>query len=74
MNELKQLLKQLRLSGMCEQLEKNIREAQQHQLSYGDFLIMVFQDEVLRRESVQLARRQRIDSQITLLPRCCCLI
>ena len=48
--ELTPLLKQLRLSGMTDSLTMRNREAIEHQLSYPDFLALLVQDEVARRD------------------------
>ncbi len=48
--ELTPLLKQLRLSGMTDSLAMRNREAIEHQLSYPDFLALLVQDEVARRD------------------------
>jgi len=48
--ELTPLLKQLRLSDMTESMATRNREAIEHQLSYPEFLAVLVQDEVARRE------------------------
>ena len=57
--ELTPLLKQLRLSGMTESLANRNREAIEHQLSYPEFLALLVQDEVARREQKKYAMRIR---------------
>lgn len=57
--ELTPLLKQLRLSGMTETLAARNREAIEHQLSYPEFLALLVQDEVARREQKKYAIRLR---------------
>jgi len=57
--ELTPLLKQLRLSGMTESLARRNREAIEHQLSYPEFLALLIQDEVARREQKKYATRVR---------------
>lgn len=57
--ELTPLLKQLRLSGMTESLPNRNREAIEHQLSYPEFLALLVQDEVARREQKKYAMRIR---------------
>ena len=57
--ELTPLLKQLRLSGMTETLAARNREAIEHQLSYPEFLALLVQDEVARREQKKYALRVR---------------
>lgn len=50
MPELTPLLKRLRLSGLLHTLEERNREAIQHKLAYTDFLALLIQDEVARRD------------------------
>lgn len=57
--ELSPLLKQLRLSGMTDTLATRNREAIEHQLSYPEFLALLVQDEVARREQKKYAIRVR---------------
>jgi len=57
--ELTPLLKQLRLSGMTETLATRNREAIEHQLSHPEFLALLVQDEVARREQKKYAMRVR---------------
>ena len=57
--ELTPLLKQLRLSGMTESMATRNREAIEHQLSYPEFLALLVQDEVARREQKKYAMRIR---------------
>lgn len=57
--ELTPLLKQLRLSGMTESLASRNREAIEHQLSHPEFLALLVQDEVARREQKKYAMRVR---------------
>lgn len=57
--ELTPLLKQLRLSGMTETLATRNREAIEHQLSHPEFLALLVQDEVARREQKKFAMRVR---------------
>ncbi|WP_276309522.1 IS21-like element helper ATPase IstB [Alteromonas alba] len=57
--ELTPLLKQLRLSGMTDSLAMRNREAIEHQLSYPDFLALLVQDEVARRDQKKYATRLR---------------
>ena len=57
--ELTPLLKQLRLSGMTETLATRNREAIERQLSYPEFLALLVQDEVARREQKKYALRVR---------------
>ena len=53
--ELTPLLKQLRLSGMTDSLAMRNREAIEHQLSYPDFLALLVQDEVARRDQKNMS-------------------
>jgi|TARA_B100000315_G_scaffold199556_1_gene191440 DNA replication protein DnaC len=57
--ELSPLLKQLRLSGIVESLPARNREATEKQLSYSEFLALLIQDEVARREQKKFALRVR---------------
>jgi len=57
--ELAPLLKQLRLSGMTESLAQRNREAIANQLSYPEFLALLVQDEVARRDQKKYASRLR---------------
>jgi DNA replication protein DnaC len=57
--ELSPLLKQLRLSGMTDSLAQRNREAIEHQMTYTDFLALLVQDEVARRDNKKYATRLR---------------
>ena len=59
MPELAALLKQLRLSGFLESLAQRNREAIESKLAYTEFLALVVQDEVGRREQKKFASRVR---------------
>jgi len=59
MPELAPFLKQLRLSGILESLPARNREAMEKHLSYSEFLAMLIQDEVARREQKKFALRLR---------------
>ena len=59
MPELAALLKQLRLSGFLESLAQRNREAIEGKLAYTEFLALVVQDEVGRREQKKFASRVR---------------
>lgn len=79
MPELTPLLKQLRLSGILDSLETRNREAIAGKLAYPEFLALLIQDEVARREQKKYAMRLRragfrsqktLDSfDFTLLPK-----
>jgi len=58
-NELKTILKRLRLSGMLESLQDRIAYAKGVKLSYMEFLELVLQDELQRRERNSLNRRMK---------------
>jgi DNA replication protein DnaC len=63
------LLKQLRLSGILDSLEIRNRQAIDQKLSYSEFLALLIQDEVARRENRKLSlrlRRAGFGSQKTL--------
>jgi DNA replication protein DnaC len=59
MPELAPLLKQLRLSGMLDSLTQRNRQAIEQKLAYTDFLAVLVQDEVARREQKKLQLRLR---------------
>lgn len=59
MPQLVPLLKQLRLSGILDSLEMRNRQAIEEKLAYTDFLSMLIQDEVARRDQRRLAMRLR---------------
>ena len=52
-------LKQLRLSGILDSLEARNRQAIDAKLSYVDFLALLIEDEVARREQKKFALRMR---------------
>jgi DNA replication protein DnaC len=72
MNPIPQLtphLKQLRLSGILDSLEVRNRQAVEQKLAYTDFLALLIEDEIARREQRKLVMRQRragINTQKTL--------
>ena len=69
MPELAPMLKQLRLSGILDSLESRNRQAIDQKLAYTDFLALLIQDEVARREQKKLnlrLRRANFRSQKTL--------
>ena len=57
--ELTPYLKQLRLSGILDSLESRNRQAIDHKLAYTDFLALLIEDEVARREQKKLQLRLR---------------
>ncbi len=59
MPELTPLLKQLRLSGILDSFEIRNRQAIEEKLSYSEFLALLVQDEVARREHKKFALRIR---------------
>lgn len=59
MPQLSPLLKQLRLSGILDSLEARNKEAVQAKLAYTDFLAILIQDEVARREQKKFNMRVR---------------
>ena len=59
MPELAPMLKQLRLSGLLEALPARNRQAIEEQLAYTDFLALLIQDEIARREQKRLSQRLR---------------
>ena len=59
MPQLEPLLKQLRLSGILDSLEARNRQAIEAKLAYTDFLALLVQDEIARRDQRQFAQRLR---------------
>ena len=59
MNELKHILKKLRLSGILISLEDRIAYAKAHKLTFQEFFELVLQDELTRRQHNGLNRRIR---------------
>jgi DNA replication protein DnaC len=59
MPQLQPLLKLLRLSGILDSLEARNRQAIESKLAYTDFLALLIEDEVARREQRQFAQRLR---------------
>ncbi|MBL8480644.1 MAG: ATP-binding protein, partial [Rhodocyclaceae bacterium] len=59
MPQIAPLLKQLRLSGVLDSLEVRNRQAIEAKLAYTDFLALLLQDEIARREQRQFAQRLR---------------
>jgi len=59
MPQLVPMLKQLRLSGILDSLEARNRQAIEAKLAFTDFLSLVIQDEVARRDQRQFSQRLR---------------
>jgi len=59
MPELSPLLKQLRLSGILDSLDKRNREAVENKMPYTDFIALLVNDEVARREHKKFNLRIR---------------
>ena len=59
MPEVETFLKQLKLSGITETLLNRNKEAIESKLSHLEFLTLLLQDEVLRRENKKLAQRMK---------------
>jgi len=59
MPDLAPMLKQLRLSGILDSLEARNRQAIEGKLAYSEFLALLVQDEVARREHKKFALRLR---------------
>lgn len=57
--ELTPMLKQLRLSGILDSLDARNREAIDAKLAYPEFLALLIQDEVARREQKKFTMRIR---------------
>ena len=63
------MLKQLRLSGITETLDQRNREAIENKMTYPEFLALIIQDEVVRRDQKKYGtriRRAGFRSDITL--------
>jgi DNA replication protein DnaC len=58
-NELKQTLKRLRLSGLLATLPDRVAYAKGTKLSYAEFLELLLNDEIQRRETTNIATRLR---------------
>ena len=58
-NTLKQYAHTLRLSGLLSTLELRLQEAESNRLPYGQFLEIVFQDEINVRQQRTIARRNK---------------
>ena len=56
---LEPMLKQLRLSGILDSLERQNRQAIANKLAYTEFLALLLQDEVARRDQKNFASRHR---------------
>ncbi|MEV7002963.1 ATP-binding protein [Streptomyces sp. NPDC093982] len=66
---LRESLKTLRLSGMLETLDARLAQAHGGELGHLDFLQVLCQDEITRRETMALQRRLRrakFEQQVTL--------
>jgi DNA replication protein DnaC len=59
MPELAPVLKQLRLSGILESIERRNREAIEHKMTYPEFLALVIGDEAARRDQKKYGTRLR---------------
>jgi DNA replication protein DnaC len=72
MNEMAQLkpkLNRLKMSGILEQLDLRIRQAEEGHLGYSEFLLSLFQDEIERRDFKVLTSRLKksgLDPRMTL--------
>jgi len=59
MPQLESMLKQLRLSGILDSLTARNQQAIESKLAYTDFLALVLQDEIARRDQRQFGQRLR---------------
>ena len=69
MQHLRPRLNRLKLSGILNNLEHRIREAEEGKSGYSEFLLSLFQDEVERRDAHALAlrlKRGKLDPQKTV--------
>ena len=69
--ELVPLLKQLRLSGILDSLDARNRQAIEGKLAYTEFLSILIQDEVARREQKKFTLRMRRAGGHARPPRAC---
>jgi DNA replication protein DnaC len=68
-NGLAQVLRHLKLSGMLQTIDARLAQARAGELGHLEFLQMLCEDEISRRDSVSLAkriRRARFEAQATL--------
>jgi DNA replication protein DnaC len=68
-NGLRDALRTLKLSGMLDTLDARLGQAQAGQLGHLEFLQVLCQDEIARREQVSMTRRlrrARFEEQVTL--------
>lgn len=56
---LREQLKQLRLSGLMQTLEVRLQEAKSSKLDYAEFLELIFEDEMVVRSDRQIERRTK---------------
>jgi DNA replication protein DnaC len=56
---LRDQLKQLRLSGLSQSLEVRLQEARSSKLDYAEFLELILADEMVVRRDRQIARRTK---------------
>lgn len=69
MAQLKPKLVRLKMSGILENLEQRIQEAETERLRYSEFLLTLFQDEIERRDFkglVSRLKKSELDPQMTL--------
>lgn len=59
MTQLQTTLRQLRLSGLMQTLDVRLQEAAAARLSHGEFLELIFQDELNVRHQRMLSRRTK---------------
>ena len=56
---LREQIKQLRLSGLMQTLEVRLQEAKSSKLDYAEFLELIFEDEMVVRSDRQIERRTK---------------
>ncbi|MCP4130339.1 MAG: ATP-binding protein [bacterium] len=67
--QLKPKLVRLKMSGILENLDQRIREAEEERSGYSEFLLTLFQDEIERRDFKNLTSRLKkseLDPKLTL--------
>ena len=59
MQEIQELLRQLRLNGMADSYDARNKEALSNQLSFAEFMLLLLEDEKLYRDQKQYERRYK---------------
>ena len=64
---LREQLRELRLSGLSQSLEVRLQEARSSRLDYAEFLELILEDEMMTRRDRQIDRRA--DRRVVVLVR-----